>query len=218
MIDTLVQMEGIDKRFPGVQALKDCQFNLQRGEVHALVGENGAGKSTLMKILAGIYPVDRGTIIFKGEMVTIPNPAAAQMMGISMVHQELNLMPHLTAAQNIFIGREPQKWFLLDENTQKIKAKELFDLMNLKVAPTTKVGDMTVAKQQMVEIAKALSFNADVMIFDEPSGALTDIETAELFRIIRKLKDKGTGIIYITHRISYGFCPFLKNGRLSLPV
>jgi len=201
MNDTLVQMEGIDKRFPGVQALKDCHFNLRPGEVHALVGENGAGKSTLMKILAGIYPVDRGTITFKGNQVTIPNPNAAQMMGISMVHQELNLMSHLTAAQNIFIGREPQNWFLLDENTQNRNSKELFDLMNLKVNPSMKVGDMTVAKQQMVEIAKALSFNADVLIFDEPSGALTDVETTELFRIIRQLKDKGTGIIYITHRM-----------------
>ena len=201
MTDTIVQMEGINKRFPGVQALKDCQFNLQRGEVHALVGENGAGKSTLMKILAGIYAVDQGTITLKDKKVTIPNPIAAQTMGISMVHQELNLMPHLTASQNIFIGRETKKWFLLDENTQNKKSQELFELMNLSVKPTMKVRDMTVAKQQMVEIAKALSFNADVLIFDEPSGALTDVETAELFRIIRELKEKGTGIIYITHRM-----------------
>jgi len=201
MNDALVLMEGIDKRFPGVQALKDCQFNLRRGEVHALVGENGAGKSTLMKLLAGIYPVDSGTIIFKGEEVTIPNPHTAQTMGISMVHQELNLMSHLTAAQNIFIGREPIKRLLLDENTQNKKTKEIFDLMNLNQDPTMKVGKMTVAKQQMVEIAKALSFNADVLIFDEPSGALTDVETAELFRIIRQLKAEGTGIIYITHRM-----------------
>lgn len=201
MNETLVLMEGIDKRFPGVQALKDCQFNLRRGEVHALVGENGAGKSTLMKLLAGIYPVDNGSIIFKGEEVTIPNPHTAQTMGISMVHQELNLMSHLTAAQNIFIGREPTKGFLLDENTQNKKTKEIFDLMNLNLDPTLKVAKMTVAKQQMVEIAKALSFNADVLIFDEPSGALTDVETAELFRIIRQLKADGTGIIYITHRM-----------------
>lgn len=201
MNDTLVLMEGIDKRFPGVQALKDCQFNLKRGEVHALVGENGAGKSTLMKILAGIYPFDSGTITFKGEQVTVPNPHTAQVMGISMVHQELNLMSHLTAAQNIFIGREPLRGFLLDENTQNNKAQELFDLMNLSLNPTVKVGNLTVAKQQMVEIAKALSFNADVLIFDEPSGALTDVETAELFRIIRQLKENGTGIIYITHRM-----------------
>lgn len=201
MNDTLILMEGIDKRFPGVQALKDCHFNLRRGEVHALVGENGAGKSTLMKILAGIYPVDSGSIKFKGEEVTIPNPHTAQTMGISMVHQELNLMSHLTAAQNIFIGREPIKGFLLDENTQNKNTKEIFDLMNLNQDPTMKVGKMTVAKQQMVEIAKALSFNADVLIFDEPSGALTDVETAELFRIIRQLKADGTGIIYITHRL-----------------
>ena len=201
MSDLLVQMAGIDKRFPGVQALKDCRFDLKSGEVHALVGENGAGKSTLMKILAGIYDEDQGEITFKGEAVQIPNPHSAQQMGISMVHQELNLMPHLTAAQNIFIGREPQKNLLLDEKTQNQKAQALFEMMHLNLAPWTKISDMTVAKQQMVEIAKALSYNADVLIFDEPSAALTDVEINELFRIIRQLKNNGVGIIYITHRL-----------------
>jgi len=201
MSDALVLMEGIDKSFPGVHALNNCNFDLQRGEVHALVGENGAGKSTLMKILAGIYSPDQGSIYLRGEEVTIPNPQSAQRMGISMVHQELNLMPHLTAAQNIFIGREPLKGFLLDENAQNQKAQELFDNMHLALKPWTKVGNMSVAKQQMVEIAKALSFNADVLIFDEPSAALTDVEIKELFRIIRQLKENGVGIIYITHRL-----------------
>lgn len=201
MSEVLVQLAGIDKRFPGVQALKDCKFNLKSGEVHALVGENGAGKSTLMKILAGIYDKDQGSILFKGEEVIIPNPHAAQQMGISMVHQELNLMPHLTAAQNIFIGREPQKNLLLDEKKLNKEAKSLFDMMHLNLQPWTKVADLTVAKQQMVEIAKALSFNADVLIFDEPSAALTDVEINELFRIIRQLKNEGVGIIYITHRL-----------------
>jgi len=201
MDDALVKMEGIDITFPGVHALKNCDFDLRRGEVHALVGENGAGKSTLMKILAGIYSKDKGAIFYKGEDVNISSPNAAQQMGISMVHQELNLMPHLTAAQNIFIGREPLKGFLLDENTLNDKANDIFEMMHLQVNPRKKVADMTVAKQQMVEIAKALSFNADVLVFDEPSAALTDVEISELFRIIRQLKKDGVGIIYITHRL-----------------
>jgi len=201
MEDTLLVMESIDKSFPGVHALNQCCFDLKRGEVHALVGENGAGKSTLMKILAGIYAKDEGNLVFKGQKVEISNPHAAQEMGISMVHQELNLMPHLTAAQNIFIGREPKRGIFLDENELNEKAQAIFDLMRLKINPRTKVADMTVAKQQMVEIAKALSFNADVLVFDEPSAALTDVEIAELFRIIRQLKKDGVGIIYITHRL-----------------
>ena len=201
MAETLLMMEGIDKSFPGVDALKKCCFDLKRGEVHALVGENGAGKSTLMKIVAGIYSKDNGTLTYKGEQVDVSNPHAAQEMGISMVHQELNLMPHLTAAQNIFIGREPRRGILLDENALNDKAQEIFDLMRLKVDPRRKVADMTVAKQQMVEIAKALSFNSDVLVFDEPSAALTDVEIAELYRIIRQMKKEGVGIIYITHRL-----------------
>jgi len=201
MEETLLLLQGIDKNFPGVHALDHCDFELRHGEVHALVGENGAGKSTLMKIIAGIYSADEGQINLRGEDVTIPNPHAAQEMGISMVHQELNLMPHLTAAQNIFIGREPVNGFLLDENRLNKEAQALFDMMNLDVDPWMKVSEMTVAKQQMVEIAKALSFNSDVLIFDEPSAALTDVEIGELFRIIRQLKENGAGIIYITHRL-----------------
>ncbi len=201
MDEALLLLQGIDKSFPGVHALDHCDFELRHGEVHALVGENGAGKSTMMKIIAGIYSTDEGQIKFKGEEVTIPNPHAAQEMGISMVHQELNLMPHLTAAQNIFIGREPVNGFLLDENRLNKQAQALFEMMNLDVDPRMKITDMTVAKQQMVEIAKALSFNSDVLIFDEPSAALTDVEIRELFRIIRQLKENGAGIIYITHRL-----------------
>lgn len=201
MDDALVLMEGIDKHFPGVHALNNAKFNLKHGEVHAIVGENGAGKSTLMKILAGIYSKDQGRICFKGEEVEISNPHAAQQMGISMVHQELNLMNHLTAAQNIFIGREPVKGIFLDDNKQNQDARELFEMMRLDLQPFIKVGDLTVAKQQMVEIAKALSYNSDVLIFDEPTAALTDVEITELFRIIRQLKENGVGIIYITHRL-----------------
>jgi len=183
--------------------LKKCRFELKAGEVHALVGENGAGKSTLMKVVAGVYSKDAGRIFYKGKEVNIPNPRAAQRLGISMVHQELNLMSHLTAAQNIFIGREPIRGarIILDENTLNDKAQEIFDMLHMKLNPRTKVANMSVAKQQMVEIAKALSFYSDVLILDEPTAALAQVEIVELFRIIRQLRDKGVGIIYISHRL-----------------
>src|SRR5512144_377529 len=199
----LVQIEGVDKSFPGVQALSQARFELLPGEVHALVGENGAGKSTLMKILAGVYSKDAGRLLYKGREVEIPNPRAAQLLGISMIHQELNLMPHLTVAQNIFIGREPRRRlpFVLDEREVNARAQKLLDLMNLDLEPRARVADLTVAKQQMVEIAKALSFNSEVLIMDEPTAALTDTEIADLFRIIRQLRDKGVGVVHISHRL-----------------
>ena len=203
MSDVLVSMEGIDKSFPGVHALDQARFELRAGEVHALVGENGAGKSTLMKILAGIYDKDAGHILYQGNEVEIPNPRAAQHLGISMIHQELNLMPHLTLAQNVFIGREPRQGvrFMLDEKQINAQTQALFDSMHLKLDPRTKAADLTVARQQMVEIAKALSFNSQVLIMDEPTAALTEAEIEELFRIIRQLRDQGVGIVYISHRL-----------------
>lgn len=202
MPETLVLMEGIEKSFPGVHALSQCRFDLRPGEVHALVGENGAGKSTLMKVLTGIYPKDAGRIFYKGTEVEIPNPRASLNLGISMIHQELNLMPHLTVAQNIFIGREPRKGnFLLDEKAINEKTQQLLNMMHLKLDPRSKVANLTVAMQQMVEIAKALSLNAEVLIMDEPTAALTDTEIDELFRIIRQLRDRGAGIIHISHRL-----------------
>lgn len=203
MSDTLVLMQGIEKTFPGVHALSQAQFELCPGEVHALVGENGAGKSTLMKILAGIYSKDAGEIIFKGQHVDIPNPRAAQHLGISMIHQELNLMNHLTVAQNIFIGREPRRLlpFMLDDNAINKQTVQFLDMLNLNLDPRTKVAELSVAKQQMVEIAKALSFNSDVLIMDEPTAALTETEIDELFSIIRDLRGKGVGIVYISHRL-----------------
>jgi ribose transport system ATP-binding protein len=203
MSDALVLMEGIEKSFPGVHALSQCKFELLPGEVHALVGENGAGKSTLMKVLAGVYKKDAGHIFYKGSEVEIPSPRAAQILGISMIHQELNLMPHLTVAQNIFIGREPRGRFPLTLDEKKIneQASELFDMMHLKLEPRTKVAELTVAKQQMVEIAKSLSFHSDVLIMDEPTAALTDTEIDELFRIIRQLRDQGVGVVHISHRL-----------------
>lgn len=203
MSDALVLMEGIDKSFPGVHALDKAQFELRAGEVHALVGENGAGKSTLMKVLAGVYARDAGRILYQGKEVDVPTPRAAQQLGICMIHQELNLMPHLTLAQNVYIGREPRQGvrFVLDENKINAQTQAVFDAMHLKLDPRTKTSDLTIAKQQMVEIAKALSFNSRVLIMDEPTAALTEAEIEELFRIIRQLREKGVGIVYISHRL-----------------
>ena len=199
----LLKMEGISKAFPGVQALSEAHFELRHGEVHALVGENGAGKSTLMKILGGIYNKDAGKILLDGQEVEIHNPRMAQRLGISIVHQELNLMPHLTVAQNIFIGREPRAMggFVVDDKTTNVQAEGLFRMLNLRLDPNTKVADLTVAKQQMVEIAKALSFNARILVMDEPTAALTETEIEELFTVIRQLREKGVGIVHISHRL-----------------
>jgi ribose transport system ATP-binding protein len=201
--ESLVDMEGITKHFPGVHALDEASFRLNSGEVHALVGENGAGKSTLMKLLGGIYQPDGGVIRFRGDEVVIASPRAAQDLGISMIHQELNLMPHLTVAQNIFIGREPRGRlsFSLDERKLNAAARQVFELLHLDLDPRVKVGALAVAQQQMVEIAKALSFNAAVLIMDEPTAALTDTEIEELFRVIRKLRENGVGIVHISHRL-----------------
>lgn len=203
MNDVLVLMEDIDKSFPGVHALDQAQFDLRAGEVHVLVGENGAGKSTLMKVLAGIYSKDGGRILYNGQEVEMDNPRTAQNLGISMIHQELNLMPHLTLAQNVFIGREPRQSmrFMLDEQQLNAQTQTLFDSMHLKLNPRQKASELTVAKQQMVEIAKALSFNSQVLIMDEPTAALTELEIDELFHIIRSLRNKGVGIVYISHRL-----------------
>ena len=201
--ELLVEMEGISKDFPGVHALRDARFELRAGEVHALVGENGAGKSTLMKILAGVYRKDAGRVRIKGADVDIPTPRAAQQMGIAIIHQELSLMPHLTAAQNIFIGREPhgRLAFLLDDHALNEQTRKLFERLHLKLNPQTKVGRMTVAQQQMVEIAKALSLDAAVVIMDEPTATLTEVEIEELFRIISHLRESGVGVVHISHRL-----------------
>lgn len=199
----LVTIRDLDKSFPGVKALRKARFELLPGEVHALMGENGAGKSTLMKVLAGIYQKDAGEILIDGKAVDIASPRAAQDLGISIIHQELNLMNELTAAQNIFIGREPKRamGFLLDEGALNRAAAEIFSRMNLALDPRAEVGDLTVAMQQMVEIAKALSFRSRVLIMDEPTAALNKAEIAELFGIIRQLKSEGVGIVYISHKM-----------------
>ena len=199
--DYVLEMVDIDKRFQGVHALKSCSINLRRGEVLALVGENGAGKSTIMKVLTGIYKADSGEIYYFGNKVDFKSPRDAQDAGISIVHQELNLMGHLTVAQNIFIGRE-SKGFFLDERGIEKKTKELFERMNISsISPNSKVSDLTVGKQQIVEIAKAISYDAQVIVFDEPTATLTDTETEVLFKVIEELKNKDVSMIYISHRM-----------------
>ncbi|SFR32256.1 monosaccharide ABC transporter ATP-binding protein, CUT2 family [Yoonia tamlensis] len=198
----LVEMSGIEKRFPGVHALKNVQFDLHSGEVHALMGENGAGKSTLMKILSGVYTRDGGTVDIDGFDTPPDSPRAAQDMGIGIIHQELSLMNDLTAAQNVFIGREPRRSFgRLDENALNTQTAEIFASMKLDMDPRAQVGDQTIARQQLIEIAKALSYKPRVLIMDEPTAALNDVEIAELFEVIRRLKADGVGIIYISHKM-----------------
>lgn len=196
----ILEMKDVGMRFQGVHALKQCSFELRRGEIHALVGENGAGKSTLMKVLAGIYQADRGEIFYNGERVSFRNPKEAQDAGIAIVHQELNLMNHLTAAQNIFIGREGTSFFVNDETINQ-KTRRLFERIRMDISPTEKVGNLTVGKQQMVEIVKAISFNAKILILDEPTAALTKTEVVELFNVMKDLKAHGVTMIYISHRM-----------------
>ncbi|MFF2275147.1 sugar ABC transporter ATP-binding protein [Agromyces sp. NPDC058126] len=198
----LLQVEGVSKGFPGVQALDDVQLELRHGEVLALVGENGAGKSTLMKLLAGIYTPDAGTFRLNGRELSIEGPRHAQELGISIIHQEFNLMPDLTVAQNIFIGREHrQAGLFLDDRALNRRAQELFDRLGLALDPAERVEQLTVARQQMVEIAKALSFDAKVLIMDEPTAALNDAEVDVLFELIERFRTPETGVIYISHRM-----------------
>ncbi len=203
MSETFLQMKHITKRFPGVLALNDVQFSLRRGEVHALLGENGAGKSTLMKILSGVYQPDEGEIIFEDKPVSFSDPLSAQNVGITIIHQEFNLFPELTVEENIFISREfckKNRW-RLDEKQQRQATIEILQKLNLAIKPDTLVADLTVAQQQMVEIAKAISVNARILIMDEPTAALTETEIESLFRVTRLLKEQGTGIVYISHRL-----------------
>ena len=201
MGDVILTMKGIDKSFPGVHALDHVDLEVRKGEVHALMGENGAGKSTLMKVLTGIYHKDSGTITYEGKEVEFSNPREAQDAGIVIVHQELNMLGHLTVAQNIFIGREFMKGKLIDDKKMNEEAKRLFDQLGIDIDPTETMSRLTVGKQQMCEIAKAISHDAKVIIFDEPSAALTEAEIEELFKIIRDLRKKQMGIVYISHRM-----------------
>lgn len=198
----MLEMNNISKGFPGVQALDDVHFDLYPGEVHALMGENGAGKSTLMKILTGVYERDTGNVIIEGEGKEYSNPKEAQDDGVVIVHQELNMMDDLTVAENIFIGREAKtKKVLIDDRELIRQSNELFKSLGVQIDPTARVGDLTVGNQQMVEIAKAISMDARIIVFDEPTAALSAAEIEDLFVIIRDLRAQGIGIVYISHRM-----------------
>ncbi|MDR1744663.1 MAG: sugar ABC transporter ATP-binding protein [Planctomycetota bacterium] len=201
MSDYIVEMSHINKSFPGVKALDDVSFNLRAGEVMALLGENGAGKSTLMKILDGVYTRDSGSIRIFGRDIQEMTPKSAQENGVAMIHQELNMCTQLSVAENIYLGREVARGGVLSNREMRRGAREILSRLNLNLDPDTVVGSIPVSKQQMVEIAKALSANARILIMDEPTSALTAKEIDELFAIIRKLRSEGCGIVYISHRL-----------------
>lgn len=199
----ILELNNIHKRFPGVHALKGVNFDLNPGEIHALVGENGAGKSTLMKVITGIVQKDSGEISYLGRPFNARSPRQALRTGIGIIHQELNLMDHLTVAENVFIGREATHagGLILDIGRQKRQTAELLQQLNIDIDPSAIVGKLTVGKQQMVEIAKAVSHSLKVLVLDEPTAALSEAEIEELFGIMRDLAAKGVAMIYISHRM-----------------
>ncbi|GAB0113074.1 sugar ABC transporter ATP-binding protein [Acidisoma sp. C75] len=199
--EPVLRLDGITKRFPGVLALDSVSFDLRPGEVHALCGENGAGKSTLMKIISGVQKPDAGTILYKGARRQFASTLEAERVGIAIIHQELNLVPHLDVAENIFLAREPRRGPFVDRRRLLREAEACLRRLGLTIDPRASVRSLSVAQQQMVEIAKALSINAQVLIMDEPTSSLTESETMVLFRVIRDLRAEGVGIIYITHRL-----------------
>lgn len=201
MSEYLIELKGINKSFPGVKALDQVSFSLRPGEVHALLGENGAGKSTLMKIISGIYNRDAGEYLIDGTDVGDLTPKKAQELGIAIIHQELNMCQHLTVAENIFLGREKSKFGYVLQKEINEAAKEVLDKLKIDLEPDAVVKKLPVSKQQMVEIAKALSTNARILIMDEPTSALTEREVTELFDIIHNLKKKGCAIVYISHKL-----------------
>lgn len=201
MQDYIVEVNHVNKSFPGVKALDDVSFNLKAGEVLALLGENGAGKSTLMKILSGVYTRDSGEVKIFGKPQGDLTPKKAQELGIAIIHQELNMCSHLTVAENIFLGREKVHSRVLSNKEMNREAKAILDKLNIDIDPNTVVGDLPVSKQQMVEIAKALSKNVKILFMDEPTSALTSKEIDDLFVIINMLKAEGCGIVYISHRL-----------------
>ena len=201
--DGLLSIEGIRKEFPGVVALDNVKLRVRPGTVHALMGENGAGKSTLMKIIAGIYQPDAGEIRIRGVPTVLQSPLDALEQGIAMIHQELQLMNWMTVAENIWIRREPKNRFGLIDHSKMVKmTEELFARLNISLDPRSQVSELTVAQKQMVEIARAVSYESSVLIMDEPTSALTDREVQHLFSIIRSLRERGIGIFYITHKMN----------------
>jgi ribose transport system ATP-binding protein len=216
-----LQMQNVSKAFPGVQALGGVTFEVACPEIHALVGENGAGKTTLMKILTGALHQDEGQIVMRGQTVAINTPSDAQALGISMIHQELSLIPYLTVGQNIYLGREPGARIpgVIDWRTLYDRAQQWLDRLNLEVDARADVQELSIAQQQMVEVAKALSLDADLIVMDEPTSALTERETVVLFDMMRSLKEEGVSLIFISHRLEEVFevadrVTVLRDGRL----
>ena len=221
MGEVILTMKDIDKSFPGVHALDHVNFEVKRGEVHALMGENGAGKSTLMKVLTGIYQKDSGTITYKGKETEFHNTREAQDAGVVIVHQELNMIGDLTVAQNIFIGREPKKGIRVDDKKMIEDSKKLFKDLNIEIDPREKMSNLTVGKQQMCEIAKAISYHSKVIVLDEPTSSLTAPEVEKLFKMMRQLKAQGISLIYISHKMDeiFNICDeisVLRDGSLVM--
>jgi ribose transport system ATP-binding protein len=215
----ILEMCNITKAFPGVVALDNVTFECQPGEVHALVGENGAGKSTLMKILSGAYQPDQGTVSLKGEEITFRHPQEAQNAGISIIYQEFNLLPDRTVSQNIYLGREPMRGVFVDKKSMSSQTEGLLKSLGVEINPQVKVGNLGVAQQQEVEIAKALSLDADIIVMDEPTAPLSLHEVESLLALVERLKERGITIIYITHRLEEVFqiadrVTVLKDGLL----
>ncbi|SFL74264.1 sugar ABC transporter ATP-binding protein [Halanaerobium salsuginis] len=202
---SLLEMKGISKLFPGVKALDKVNFSLKKGQVHALLGENGAGKSTLMKVLNGIYQPDDGEILFKGKKVEFQGPAAAQDAGLAIIHQELELIPYLTVAENMYLGREPRKGVFINYQLLHQQTAEILNLLGVEIDPAAKVKDLNIGSQQMVEIAKAVSQSAEILVMDEPTSSLTNQEIEILFKLIERLKKQGIAIVYISHRMEEVF-------------
>ena len=202
MSEYLLEMKKISKSFPGVKALTDVDFQLRAGEVHALLGENGAGKSTLIKVLGGIYHAEQGEILIEGKPVVIQNVSDARANGISIIHQELVLVPHMTVYENIFLGRELMGPFGIDGIRMSREAQKMLDRFNLGIRADELVGNLSIAQQQMVEIVKAISFNCKILVMDEPTSSISDREVEALFEIMRNLASQGVGIVYISHKMS----------------
>ncbi|MEU8353527.1 sugar ABC transporter ATP-binding protein, partial [Streptomyces sp. NPDC048845] len=199
--ETLLRIEGIRKTFPGVVALDGVDFDLRRGEVHVLLGENGAGKSTLIKVLSGVHAPDDGRVLADGKEVRIHGAQDAERLGIATIHQEFTLVPDLTVAENIFLGRQPRRYGLVDRKRMEAEAAGLLERVGVRVSPRAKVRELGIAQLQMVEIAKALSLDARVLIMDEPTAVLTSEEVEKLFSIVRTLRETGVGIVFITHHL-----------------
>lgn len=201
VVSPLLEMRSITKRFPGVTALDGVDFELERGEVHVILGENGAGKSTLIKMLSGAYQPDEGDILFEGEPVRIPSAAVAQGLGISTIYQEFNLVPQLTVAENVFLGRQPRRLGIVDRRRMREEARRLLERIKVRVDPDAPVSALGVAQRQMVEIVKALSLEARVLIMDEPTAPLSGQEVQRLFEIVRGLQQEEVGVIFISHHL-----------------